>query len=277
MQGADGLRARALGAGRGGAALGVVGVAFLAPSHREAVDLAPLHDERDGLGRLAERDREQARRERVERAGVAGALGLEYTLHHAHRMGGRHAHGLVEHEPAVHVALLALALRLPGRVHGGGLRQLLVIRLVVEIAPHRGRSQKLLDSFGFVESLVERKPDLRCEFQVNAPRDLAAQVPLVALERGDHVVLVAAAERHHVDGGEPQIRGHAHLGHGDEMAFDHGIMHLTAREQLGQRVADELADAQLALGGHMARAGIALMMSAGHDRPECCSDHVPRA
>ena len=88
---------------------------------------------------------------------MAGALGLEHALHHAHRVGRGHAHGLVEHEPAVHVALLALALRLPGRLHGGDLASTLVIRLVVQIAPDRGRSQKLLDSFGLVESLVDRE------------------------------------------------------------------------------------------------------------------------
>ena len=55
-------------------ALGVVGVALLAPAHREAVALAPVHHERDGLGRLAERERQEARGERIERAGVAGAL-----------------------------------------------------------------------------------------------------------------------------------------------------------------------------------------------------------
>ena len=133
-----------------------------------------------------------------------------------------------------------------------------------EIAPDRGRSQKLLDSFGFVESLVDPKPDLRCEFQVNVPRDLAAQEALVALERGEHRVRVAAAERHHVDGREPQVGGHAHLGNGDEMAFDHGIVHLAAREHVRERMAHELAHAQLALRGRMVRAGIALVASPGH-------------
>src|SRR5215510_16146145 len=71
-----------------------------------------------------------------------------------------------------------------------------VIRLVLEVAPDRGRSQKFLDSFGFVESLVEPESDLRCKFQVNVPRDLAAKEALVALERGEHLVAVAPAQRH---------------------------------------------------------------------------------
>ena len=49
----------------------------------------------------------------------------------------------------------------------------------------RRRSQKLLDPFCFVESLVDAKSNLRCKFQVNAARDLAAHVFLVAIERID--------------------------------------------------------------------------------------------
>ena len=56
------------------AAFGIVGVALLAPAHGEDVDLAPVHHERHGLGRFAERDRQAAGGERIERAGVAGAL-----------------------------------------------------------------------------------------------------------------------------------------------------------------------------------------------------------
>src|SRR4051812_48463488 len=39
-------------------ALGIVGVAFLAPAYREAVALAAVHHKRNGLGGLAERDRQ---------------------------------------------------------------------------------------------------------------------------------------------------------------------------------------------------------------------------
>src|SRR5262245_920814 len=92
------------------APLGVVGVALLAPAHGELIDLASIHHERDGLGRFPERDREQTRSERVERAGMAGALGAVEPLRHAHRMGRGHADRLVEHQPAVHIAFLALAL-----------------------------------------------------------------------------------------------------------------------------------------------------------------------
>ena len=84
-------------------------------------------------------------------------------------------------------------------------------------------------------------------FRFDAMCDLAAQVALVALERGEHVVLVGAAERHHVDGGEPQVRRHAHLRHGDEMGLDHRIMDVAAGEDLRHRMPHQFADAQLTL------------------------------
>src|SRR5262249_13184253 len=87
QQRSDGRGGRARGAARGDAAFGVVGNRLLAPAHGEAVGLAPLHDERNGLGRLPERDRQQARGQRVERAGMPRAFGLEQAFHHAHRVG----------------------------------------------------------------------------------------------------------------------------------------------------------------------------------------------
>src|SRR4051812_29004843 len=58
---------------------------------------------------------------------------------------------------------------------------LMVVIGRLEVALDCRRSQKLLDSFRFVESLVHAETDVRCKFQVNAPRDLAAQEFLVAL------------------------------------------------------------------------------------------------
>ncbi len=78
-------------------------------------------------------------------------------------------------------------------------------------------------------------------------RDLAAQEALVALQRLEHLFDVLAAERHDVDGREPQVGAHAHLGHGDEVAFEHRIVHVAARQHIGHGVADQLADAQRAL------------------------------
>jgi len=102
--------ARAGVARLGDAALGVVGVALLAPAHGEAVALAAVHDEGDGLGGLAKSNGQGAGGQRIEGAGVAGALGVEQPLHHRDRVGRGHADRLVEHHPAVDVAALALLL-----------------------------------------------------------------------------------------------------------------------------------------------------------------------
>ena len=74
--GADEARQEAFNLGRGrppiGACddlpFGVVGRAFLAPAHAEAVGFGPILNDRHGLGRLAESDRQHARREGIERA-----------------------------------------------------------------------------------------------------------------------------------------------------------------------------------------------------------------
>src|SRR5579864_2700191 len=74
-----------------------------------------------------------------------------------------------------------------------------IVILVRKIALDCRRSQKLLDPFRFVESLVDAKANLGCKFQVNAARDLAADITFVAIERFEHFLFVLAAERHDVD------------------------------------------------------------------------------
>src|SRR5258708_12757208 len=80
-------------------ALGIVGIAFLAPGNRKAIALAAIHYEGDGFGGFAQRDRQASGSERIERAGVAGALGLKQPLHHRDRMRRGHADRLVYNNP----------------------------------------------------------------------------------------------------------------------------------------------------------------------------------
>src|SRR5258707_5053563 len=99
-------------AGLDNPALGIVGIAFLAPSDRKAIALAAVHHERNGLGGLAQGDRQAPGGERIHRAGVGRAFGLEQALHDRDRVGRGHADRLVEHDPAVDVTLVAPRLAL---------------------------------------------------------------------------------------------------------------------------------------------------------------------
>jgi hypothetical protein len=62
------------------------------------------------LGGRAEADRQDAGRDRIERAAVPGALGAERALHAIHRAGRGQACGLVEDEHPVHPPLLSCPL-----------------------------------------------------------------------------------------------------------------------------------------------------------------------
>ncbi len=106
-------------AGPGDPALGIVGIALLAPAHRKAIALAPVHHERNGFGGLAQGDRQPAGGERIKRAGVACAFGLEQPLHDGDRMGRGHADRFVEHDPAMDVALVAARLAILARLFAG--------------------------------------------------------------------------------------------------------------------------------------------------------------
>ena len=59
---------------------GVVGRAFLAPAHAKPVGFGSVLNDRHGLGRLAESDRQHPGCERIERSGVTCFLGVEQEL-----------------------------------------------------------------------------------------------------------------------------------------------------------------------------------------------------
>ena len=56
-------------------------------------------------------------------------------------------------------------------------------------------SQQFLDPFCFVESLVDAKSNLRRKLEINAARDLAAHITLIALERNKRYVRGEIARR----------------------------------------------------------------------------------
>ena len=139
------------------------------------------------------------------------------------------------------------------------LRTELAHRINLKFAPDiRFRADERFDEAERIEKIL-RTPEVR--------RDLAAQELLVAFERRDNGLSVAPAERHHVDRRKAQVGGHSDFRHCDHVLFQHRIVHVAARQHVGERVADQFADAKLALRGDGRRIVAALVF--GHQiRPE---------
>ena len=95
-----------VGARRGGgdAALGIVGVGGGTETNREAVGLEAVGDEGDGLGRLAQGDRQKPGRRGVEGAGMARLARVEQRRTGVGDGGRGRARGLVDDDPARDVA-----------------------------------------------------------------------------------------------------------------------------------------------------------------------------
>ncbi|MNT28102.1 hypothetical protein D3C72_1637640 [compost metagenome] len=92
----------------GDLALAVDAVGGNAPVDGEAIDLLGVHHEGHRLGRLTQRNGQDARSQRVQRPGVTRLLGVEQTANLGHRLGRAHLERLVEADPAVDdLALLA--------------------------------------------------------------------------------------------------------------------------------------------------------------------------
>ena len=87
-------------------ALGILGRAGFAETQGEPVFLAGVHDERHRLGRLAERDRKNSARQRIERAAMSRLLGAEQTPYATDRRRRAKTDRLVEHDPAVDLVAL---------------------------------------------------------------------------------------------------------------------------------------------------------------------------
>ena len=95
--------------GGGDLAVGVVGVAGFAEAEGEAVELGAVHDVGHGLGGGAEGDRQDAGGERVERAAMAGLLGVEGAADAVDHVGAGEARRLVDDQPAVERTAAGLA------------------------------------------------------------------------------------------------------------------------------------------------------------------------
>ncbi len=97
--------------------------------HGGAVRLAAAEQRAAGLGGLAETQRQHAGGHGIERAGVAGLLGLQVSAHALQRLGGRESLRLIEQDDAVH--------RPPAPARRGG---------VSRVGPAHGRSSSAASS-----------------------------------------------------------------------------------------------------------------------------------
>src|SRR5579862_469729 len=107
--------------------------------------------------------------------------------------------------------------------------------------------EERLDLFRFGERIVFGKSQFRREAQPNGVTEHAAQVPTVAVERLDHAIRILPAERFAKNDGVAHVRRRLDLCDRDGNAFEIGIAHFTARQDFGQRVTQNLANAQLTL------------------------------
>ncbi len=118
---------------------------------------------------------------------------------------------------------------------------------MLQIALHIRRAQQFLDALGLGKAVVHPKTDIRRKFKIDSVRDFRTQKFLVPLEGGDNFFGVATSERHHVNGGKPQVGAHAYFRNRDHVSFDDWIMHVTTGEHFGERMPHQFTNTQLPL------------------------------
>ena len=116
---------------------------------------------------------------------------------------------------------------------------------MLQIALDLRRTQQLVDAFGLRESVVDAKADVRRELQVDAMGNLSPQIFLVSLKCGDHLIGIAAAHRHHVNGGKSQVCGDPHFRNRDDVPFDDWVMYIAPGQHLSDCMSHQLADTKL--------------------------------
>src|SRR5262245_48301237 len=123
----------------------------------------------------------------------------------------------------------------------------LLLLVGVEVARDLRPRKKLIDAFRAGKRSVDFESDLGHEFQAQAPGKLAPQEALVLVETLDCILGAFAAQGQHEDGGELQIRRHAHFWHGEPILVEYLVDYFAAGEDLGARVQYGLADFCLAM------------------------------
>ena len=116
-----------------------------------------------------------------------------------------------------------------------------------------GAIQQAVDARGFLERFVLAKTQVWRVAQVQRLGDLGADIFAVMHQSADHRLHVVAAERHDVDGCKFHVGRNANFRNGDRMAGDDVVMNVAADQHFSDLVTDQLADAQHALRGALAR------------------------
>ncbi len=95
---------------------------------------------------------------------------------------------------------------------------------------------------------IEGEAKVGRELEIDLARDQGPQFLLVAIQGVDRRGRVPAAERHHGNDRDLEVRRHPHDGNRDRMALQRVVEHVAARENLGHGVADQFADPFEAMG-----------------------------
>ena len=107
--------------------------------------------------------------------------------------------------------------------------------------------EELVDRVGIVKGGVQLEGEGRHMLECDPLADLAANELPAALQPRHHLIGLGAAKRHNEGDRVLEVGADRDLDHGHGDILEIGIPDLPAREYLGQRMADQLANAQLTL------------------------------
>src|ERR1700722_3294102 len=116
-----------------------------------------------------------------------------------------------------------------------------------EVALDARRLQNRLDLLGLSEGFVLDESQIRRELERDHPAHQTADEAAVTIERVDDLARIPAAQRLAEDHGMPHVRRGFDLGHRHGDPIKIRIAHVAPRKNLGNRVAQQFANTQLAV------------------------------
>src|SRR5690606_41828185 len=115
--------------------------------------------------------------------------------------------------------------------------------------PTRRSSDRSARAVHPVVALVDEEPQFRREAELHGLCHMVPEFPLCPVERRKRLLLALAAEGQHIGRGNPQVGRHLYLTNSDRHGPERVGMDLAAVEDLAQGPPDQLAHAELTLGG----------------------------